>query len=263
MVEFFFGAKFSTQNALTGVPACVAVIACRKITRSVRISSVRRVTIRAVPSPFIEGGQACMLRASQTPEELLDRARSGDRDAFGELLKRCHNDIRVLAGKSDRHHAQNAAGSIRLVQETYLEAHRDFPRFTGSTETRAAGVAPQDPRPQRDRQRTASDGRDQEPAPPGVAGNAPRSSPACRCKTRWRPRPRRQAQPRRWARRAVRLAQALAGLPADYREVIVLRNLEGLRFQEVAARMGRSPGAVRMLWARAIERLSEAVEGLS
>ena len=45
--------------------------------------------------------------------------------------------------------------------------------------------------------------------------------------------------------------------------MIILRNLEGLRFDEVAARMGRSAGAVRMLWARALERLSEAVEGLS
>ena len=37
------------------------------------------------------------------------------------------------------------------------------------------------------------------------------------------------------------LADALAGLPPDYREVIILRNLERLRFEEVAARMGRSP----------------------
>ena len=63
--------------------------------------------------------------------------------------------------------------------------------------------------------------------------------------------------------RAVLLADALAGLPPDHREVVILRNLEGLRFNEVATRMGRSSGAVRMLWARAIERLSEALEGLS
>ena len=40
--------------------------------------------------------------------------------------------------------------------------------------------------------------------------------------------------------RAVLLADALAGLPDDYREAIVLRHVEGLPFPEVAARMGRS-----------------------
>jgi RNA polymerase sigma-70 factor (ECF subfamily) len=53
----------------------------------------------------------------------------------------------------------------------------------------------------------------------------------------------------------VLLADALARLPEDYREVIVLRNLEGLSHEEVAARMGRGVGAVRMLWLRALSRL--------
>ena len=53
----------------------------------------------------------------------------------------------------------------------------------------------------------------------------------------------------------VRLAEALARLPDDYREVLLLRNLEGLAHEEVAARMGREPGAVRMLWVRALARL--------
>jgi RNA polymerase sigma-70 factor (ECF subfamily) len=54
---------------------------------------------------------------------------------------------------------------------------------------------------------------------------------------------------------AVRLADALARLPDDYREVIVLRNLEELSHEDVAARMGRAVGAVRMLWLRALSRL--------
>jgi RNA polymerase sigma-70 factor (ECF subfamily) len=64
--------------------------------------------------------------------------------------------------------------------------------------------------------------------------------------------------------RSVLLAEALARLPADYREVIVLRNLEDLPFAEVAERMGRAAGAARMLWVRALARLREelrAVEG--
>ena len=50
----------------------------------------------------------------------------------------------------------------------------------------------------------------------------------------------------------------LAKLPDDYREVIILRNLEGLSHEEVARRMGRGTGAVRMLWVRALARLRTA-----
>ena len=55
------------------------------------------------------------------------------------------------------------------------------------------------------------------------------------------------------------LADTLARLPADYREVIILRNLEGLSHEEVAERMGRTPGAVRMLWLRALSSLRESM----
>jgi RNA polymerase sigma-70 factor (ECF subfamily) len=54
---------------------------------------------------------------------------------------------------------------------------------------------------------------------------------------------------------AVVLADRLAHLSDDYREVLVLRNLQGLPFEEVASRIGRSVGATRMLWLRAIEKL--------
>src|SRR4051812_23389356 len=57
------------------------------------------------------------------------------------------------------------------------------------------------------------------------------------------------------------LAEALARLPSDYREVIVLRNLEGLPHVEVARRMGRSPGAVRMLWVRALAQMRAELPG--
>ena len=55
----------------------------------------------------------------------------------------------------------------------------------------------------------------------------------------------------------LRLADALARLPADYAEVILLRNVEGYPHEEIAQRMGRSVGAVRMLWVRALARLRQ------
>ncbi len=57
----------------------------------------------------------------------------------------------------------------------------------------------------------------------------------------------------------VLLAEVLARLPDDYREVLILRNLEGLSHEEVAQRMGRSPGAVRMLWVRALAGVRKEV----
>jgi RNA polymerase sigma-70 factor, ECF subfamily len=58
----------------------------------------------------------------------------------------------------------------------------------------------------------------------------------------------------------VRLARILESLPADYREVLILRNLEGLSHEAVAARMNRSPGAVRMLWVRALAQFRRDYE---
>ena len=58
---------------------------------------------------------------------------------------------------------------------------------------------------------------------------------------------------------AVLLADALDRLPADYREVIILRHLEGLTFPEVARRMGRSLDSVEKLWMRGLARLRQGL----
>jgi DNA-directed RNA polymerase specialized sigma24 family protein len=47
--------------------------------------------------------------------------------------------------------------------------------------------------------------------------------------------------------RELLLAEALARLADDYREVILLRNFDGLAHEEVACCLGRGAGAVRML----------------
>ena len=73
---------------------------------------------------------------------------------------------------------------------------------------------------------------------------------------------RRSCQTQSAARRelSVVLADALADLPADYCEVIVLRNLQELDWDVVATKMNRSEGAVRMLWARALKQLRPLIE---
>ena len=55
-------------------------------------------------------------------------------------------------------------------------------------------------------------------------------------------------------------ADAPEKLPAHYREVFILRILEHIPFDQIAARMGRSPGATRVLWKRAMDRLSQLLK---
>jgi RNA polymerase sigma-70 factor (ECF subfamily) len=59
---------------------------------------------------------------------------------------------------------------------------------------------------------------------------------------------------------AVLLADQLAQISPPYREVIELRNLRGLPFDEVGRRMNRTAGAARMLWLRAIRQLRQRMQ---
>ena len=59
---------------------------------------------------------------------------------------------------------------------------------------------------------------------------------------------------------SVVLANALAELSDEQREVIVLRSLQEQDWPKVARRMGRTAGAVRMLWVRALKRLRPLIE---
>jgi RNA polymerase sigma-70 factor (ECF subfamily) len=55
------------------------------------------------------------------------------------------------------------------------------------------------------------------------------------------------------------LAAAMQGLPIDYQTVLQLRHKEGLTFVQIAVTMNRSPDAVRILWGRAILRLTSSI----
>jgi len=59
---------------------------------------------------------------------------------------------------------------------------------------------------------------------------------------------------------SLRLAGCLDRLPSDYRQVLILRHIEDLPHAEIARRMNRSEGAIRMLWVRALAELRKAIE---
>jgi RNA polymerase sigma-70 factor (ECF subfamily) len=59
---------------------------------------------------------------------------------------------------------------------------------------------------------------------------------------------------------SVQVALALARPPEDYQNVLILRVFEDLSAEEVATRMNRTAGAVRMLQMRALAALKEALK---
>lgn len=57
------------------------------------------------------------------------------------------------------------------------------------------------------------------------------------------------------------LSDLLDKLPSDYRTVLILRNIKELPHAEIADRMGKSEGAVRVLWVRALTQLKAELGG--
>jgi RNA polymerase sigma-70 factor (ECF subfamily) len=144
-----------------------------------------------------------------------------------------------------------------IVQQTLVQAVRDLPRFRGASEAefmawlrgilahtlaheirRFAGTG------KRDLHREVSFDQELTAVSHRLGDLLPASGPS-------------PSQDAAASDRQLQLARLLDRLPADYREVLVFRHLEGLSHDEVARRLGRNPGAVRMLWVRALARLRQ------
>src|SRR5215475_9250234 len=72
--------------------------------------------------------------ASPDPEQLLCLARMEDSRALGRLLELYRNYLALLARLQVGRRLQGKVDESDLVQETFLEAHRHFGRFRGTTE---------------------------------------------------------------------------------------------------------------------------------
>jgi RNA polymerase sigma-70 factor (ECF subfamily) len=191
------------------------------------------------------------------PELLLQQARAGDVATLGRLLEMYRRYLSLLARVQIGQRLQGKVDAEDLVQETFLDAHRNFPRFQGSSEgelirwlrqilaakladllRRYLGTHARDVRLEREIEGAF----DQSSVLLDRGLLSPLSSPS------------QQASKRE---QAVLLADALGELPADYREVIVLRHLEALTFPEVAKRMERTLDSVEKLWMRALVQLRQ------
>jgi RNA polymerase sigma-70 factor (ECF subfamily) len=189
--------------------------------------------------------------------ELIERCRNGDRAAREQLCERYHHYLWLLARAQLGRHLRAKCDPSDIVQQTLLEVHRDFGQFVGNhegellawmrqvlahnlyNETRRFAVQ------QRDAAREVSLQQLQ-------AGLDHSSAVLSHCLAADITPPD-QAAARREA--AVQIADLMARLPMDYQTVLLLRLVEDLSAEEVAQRMDRSPGAVRMLQLRALTLL--------
>jgi RNA polymerase sigma-70 factor (ECF subfamily) len=198
------------------------------------------------------------LSARAQANALIDRAREGSKSSLGALLQQYRNYLVVLASMQIEKRLQPRVSPSDVVQETMLRAHKNFGQFRGTTEPELLAwlrqilvnnlakfveqhllAARRDVRREVSMQRIG-DALEHSTIQLAALVPAATKSPSMAVQQR---------------EEAVVLADRLAQLPEDYREVLVLRNLKGLPFEEVAKQIDRSVGATRMLWLRAIDKL--------
>lgn len=198
-----------------------------------------------------------------TPGGLLSAARAGDRESLGQLLQLYSNYLNLFAATKIRDDLRCKFSPSDVVQETFFLAHRDFEQFRGQTEREFAAWLRQiliNSLARLVRRHVLAEKRDfrREVSINRLGDSVERS--ALRLESALIDR---GVSPSAYARRRETdriLADRLADLPDDYRQVLVLRHVEGLSFEEVAKQMDRSSGAVRMLWLRAIRQLRQLLD---
>jgi RNA polymerase sigma-70 factor (ECF subfamily) len=189
--------------------------------------------------------------------ELICRCRAGEESARVELFTRYRQYLRVLAEGQLGRHLRGKCEPSDLVQQTLLEAHRDFATFQGSHEVELVAWLRRILAHNlfNEARRFATRGRDatREVSLEGFQAGLDHSSQIlAHCLAAEGPSPSELAAERE---AAVGLADALARLPDNYQRVLLLRLFEGLSAEEVAGQMHTTAGAVRMLQMRALEAL--------
>jgi RNA polymerase sigma-70 factor (ECF subfamily) len=194
-----------------------------------------------------------MAASAQDVPALLAAARAGSRVALGQVLEAFRPYLLLVARQELDPAVQAKGGPSDLVQETFLEAQRDFDRFHGTTADELQAWLRQlllhNVADFTRRYDTAKRGVDREM--PLEAGSSSSPGPEPCADT---PSPSQEAIANE---QAERFAHALKQLPDDYRQVILLRYEERHSFEEIGRLLQRTPNAARMLWLRAVERLKK------
>jgi len=182
---------------------------------------------------------------------LLPAAREGSREALGEVLEACRKYLLWQARQQMDLGLRRKAGTSDLVQDTLLEAQRDFDQFSGGTEDELLAwlrclLAHNIANFVRRYKATAKRGLDRE-----VELSANHSG-QYHAESTLSDEMERQEQ-------FEQVFGLLKSLRAEYREVITLWYQEK-SFAEIGQMTNRSTNAARMLWMRAIERLQSVAK---
>ncbi len=197
------------------------------------------------------------------PQVALSRIRSGETSQLGRLLESYRTHLGAIAeGQLDRKIRSRVSPSD-IVQETMLEAYRDFGQFRGETEPEFIGwlrkilsnnvaraIETHVLAKKRDVRRDVSIRRlvasmDQSATRMDAMFAAKDETPsvgACRREN------------------SSLLSARMGQLSKSQRKVVQLRNIDGLKFREIAVRMDRTEAAVKMLWLRAIKHLRKLMK---
>ena len=183
---------------------------------------------------------------------LIREARAGSSEALGRLFEGCRRYLLQVAGDDLDPRLQAKGGASDIVQETFLEAQRDFRAFAGDSEQELLAwlrlhLQYRLAKFRRTYRQTAKRAvRREVPIDGGGVSFSP-VIPAAR-----------QLSPSDVVAGKESdhlLRQALERLPDEYRRVIQLRYRGNLSFEQIGIALGRTPNAARKLWARAVERL--------
>jgi RNA polymerase sigma-70 factor (ECF subfamily) len=188
--------------------------------------------------------------------ELLTAARRGSQPALGRLFEIARAHLLFLAENELPSSIRAKIGASDIVQDTAYDAHRGFAGFSGTTSEefiawlrailqhnvidavrRFEGSRKRDVgRELTLRSHHESGGNGGDHVPISLCSKPPDRSAIRR-------------------EDSAAILAAVARLPDDYRMVLELRYWEGLTFQEIGVRVGRSGEAVRKLWYRGVRQL--------
>ena len=172
-------------------------------------------------------------------QALVDRARAGDDHAFGQLVRTYQHRAVTIA----RALGIDPADAEDVAQEAFLRAYRGLPRFRGASTFRTwlVQVVTNTARTHR-RQRTGRREISTDEGEYPIVETLP--------------------DPGDLERTAIardRVARALEVLPADLREAVVLRDVEGLEYREIADALDIPIGTVESRIFRGRARLRAAL----
>ena len=180
-------------------------------------------------------------------QALVDDAAAGDRDAFGALVRRHQTRIVNYAMAIVR----DPAEAEDVAQETFIRAYRSLARFRGDSSFKTwlytiATNAARTGLERRGRRSRVEDGSLDDEAGPLSAADVPAGDA--------------DAETALVQREAI--DRALAALPPDLRVAVVLRDVEGLDYKEIAAATGAPIGTVESRIFRARRRLRPLLQPL-